>query len=151
MHEALKVHHIWYCTWGNAWIIGIERQASLISSFDNVFHVFMVLFGNTKRCFILNCINWEVIQNLFGKEWFQRIWEFCRNLGYWIILWNYLEVKYVFWIHIIYELLMWVCIVLCYWWLPSLCDDVCVTCDCPVFVTMSLWRVITCLCDDKPH
>ena len=135
MHEALKVHHIWYCTWGNAWIIGIERQASLISSFDNVFRVFMVLFGNTKRCFILNCINWEVIQNLFDSEWFRRIWEFCRNLGYWIILWNYLEVKYVFWIHITYELLMWVC-----------------HCAMLLVITQSLWRVIAlslwrCLCD----
>ena len=49
-------------------IIGMGRQASLISSFDNVFHVFMVLFGNIKRCFILNCIIWEVIQNLTDKE-----------------------------------------------------------------------------------
>ena len=29
--------------------------------------------------------------------------------GYWNILWNYLEVNYIFWIHLTCELLMWVC------------------------------------------
>ena len=40
-----------YLTW--------KRQASL-NSFDNGFHGFMILFGNTKDVFILTNIIWEI-------------------------------------------------------------------------------------------
>ena len=33
--------------------------------------------------------------------------------------------------------------VLWYWWLPRLCDDVCVTCDYPVFVTCDYLVFVT--------
>ena len=36
-----------------------KRKLSL-NSFDSGFHGFMVLFGNTKDIFVLNCIIWEI-------------------------------------------------------------------------------------------
>ena len=43
--------------------------------------------------------------------------------GYWNILWNYLEVNYIFWIHLTCELLMWVC-----------------HCAMMLVITLPLWR-----------
>ena len=93
----------------------------------------MFLFGNIKRCFILTCIIWEVIQNIIENEWFRRVWEFC----------GYLIIK------IFYQKLLGSLSKLCILntfnlWafhvgLP-LCYDIG---DYPVFMMTSVWRVIT--------
>ena len=60
----------------------------------------------------------EVNTKSFWQEMSWRLWEPCEYLGYPNILWNYLEVNYVFWI----KGNLWALYVLpmcCNIWLPS--------------------------------
>ena len=41
---------------------------------------------------------WEVNKKSFWQEMSWRLWEPCEYLGHSNILWNYLEVNYIFWI-----------------------------------------------------
>ena len=88
----------------------------------------------------------KLIQNLFGKKWVEGFQKPCEYLGHSNILWNYLEVNYVFWI----KGNLWALYVLpmCYdMWLPgdylaySLCDiGILAPRLCDGYWVPSLWR-----------
>ena len=88
-----------------------------------------------QRCFFLTCIIWEIDEKHFWQEMVLKILRILWIFGYWNILWNYLKVNYVYWIHLTCELLMWICL-----------------CTMILVISQSLWHVITpflwqCLCD----
>ena len=103
----IKMHHIWYCIWGNAWIVDMENMS--ISDLNPMIRNLWTLWyiGNLKVLIYLVLYYLESIDTKhFWQEILLRIlWIFdCCNT-----LWNYLEVNYVFWIHWTCELLMWLC------------------------------------------
>ena len=90
---------------------------------------------------------WEVNTKSFWQEMSWGLWESSEYLGHSNILWNYLEMNYVFWINVN----LWALYVLpmcCDMWLPgnylaryySLCD---IDILAPVFVMVIKFR----LCD----
>ena len=88
-----------------------------------------LLLQKYKDAFIFTYVIWEVNTKSFWQEMSWRLWEPCEYLGRPNILWNYLEVNYVFWI----KVKLWapyVLLMCCDMWLPgnyltryySLCD-----------------------------
>ena len=112
----MKMHHNWYCIWGNAWIVSMEKYKHcwfnpLMMDFRKLLHCLQFL-----KMLYLDLI-WEVIQNLFDKKWFWRLWKPCEYLRYSNILWNYLEfqIKCNLWVLYV-SLMLWHVIT---WWLLS--------------------------------
>ena len=103
----------------------MENMSIFDLIFDKEFIDFMV-YWKIKKVLILSCIIWEIDAKCFWQEMVLRTLRILWIFGYWNILWNYLEVNYIFWIYLTYELLMWV-----------------FPCAIMLVLTLSLWRVIT--------
>ena len=139
MHEVLKVHHISYCIWGNAWFVSMEKISIFDLILENRFYGFIVSFERFK-----DALSWLVIfRKIHTKpSWQEMSLKALRTLWiYWVFqrfLWNYLKVNYVLiscklWALHIFTLGLWHVITQ---WLPYPLDTiVCVTLlSLPVFV-----------------
>ena len=51
MHEALKVHHISYCIWGNTWF-GMKKKSTFDEIPENGSYWFIALFAKFKGALI---------------------------------------------------------------------------------------------------
>ena len=118
--SGARKRFIWYCIWGNAWIVDMENMSifDLNPMIRNLWTLWYI--GNLKVLIYLVLYYLESIDTKhFWQEILLRIlWIFdCCNT-----LWNYLEVNYVFWIHWTCELLMWLCpcammlVIIPSWW-----------------------------------
>ena len=83
-------------------LLALKRYASFIRFLGMDF----VIFG-------------KLIENLSDKKWFWKIWELCEMLGYYKVLWNYLEINYEFQFHLAVRFMLFI---------PLCCDK----CDYPV-------------------
>ena len=64
-------------------------------SWNYVFLTLLYTIIYEKRCVILTCIIGEIDRKFIDKKLFWKFWELCEMLGYWKVLWNYLEMNYV--------------------------------------------------------
>ena len=121
-HEALKMYHISYCIWGNAWSVSLEKISIFYKILGNGFYGFITLFANSKDVLSWLVIFGKLIENLI---WQEMILENLRILWmHWVFqrsLWNYLKLNCVLiscklWALYVFTLGLWHVIT---WWLPS--------------------------------
>ena len=110
----MKMHHIWYCIWGNAWIVDMEKWASFILSLIRKSWILWYI-GKFKDAYIVLWIG-KLIENLFDKNEVENLTNFVEVWLFKVIL-KLLGYKLCFKVHVTCELYM--VLTPCHVWFPG--------------------------------